>query len=227
MKPEVFQFMRDAVNAAKLVGAEGLKFNDEGIFASDDAISFMMIQPHSLDIDFDMLAMADIPGFANRVALFKDGVDVNEMVDKGTGAVRSLSFKAGRTKVEYKCCIPKLVQVPRSVKDTFVAEVQMDEESTTIIQQALNVMRGEEVYFMCGEGEVTVEISAINNDIFKHILPNQIESKQDNTRFIYKYPAKKLLPLLRKNPTGVLKFGERGTVNIEVDGFNFYILQLR
>ena len=109
----------------------------------------------------------------------------------------------------------------------FIAEVQMDDESSSIIQRALSVMRSEDVYFVCKDDEVTVEIQSINNDIFKHTFQNPIASDLDDVRFAYKYPAKKLMPLIKRNPTGFLKFGERGTINIEADGFNFYLLQLR
>lgn len=227
MKPEIFSYICSAINAAKIIGSEAMIFNENGAFACDEAISVMMIQPHNTSFEFAALAMTDIIGFGARVALFPDSPNVTEIIDKASGAVRTVTMKAGRTKVDYQCCLPAMVQVPKKVNDEFIAEVQLDEESVSVIQRALGVMRGEYLYVVNNDGEVTIEITAINNDTFNHTLPNAMEYLDDEVGFIYKYPAKKLMPLLRKNPTGTLKFGKRGTVNIEVDGFNFYLLQIQ
>lgn len=227
MKPETFKYICDAINAAKVISADGMIFNENGVYASDEAIKAMMIQPHDVEFEFETMAMLDVAGFIARVALFQDQPDAKVVIDQSSKAVRLVTMRAGRTKVDYQCTLPGMVQVPKKVNDTFVSEVDMDKESVDIVLKALAVMRGEEIYVTSNDSGVSIEITAVNNDVFNHLLPNTIRSDESDVRFVHKYPAKTLMQLLRKNPEAVLQFGQRGTINIEVDGFNFYILPLQ
>ena len=226
MKPEIFNYICDAIGAAKIIGADGMVFNENGAYACDESITAMMIQPSNYDLDFATLALTDVSGFLSRVALFNDKKpNVTEIIDNGSKAVRMVNMKAGRTKVDYQCCLPAMVQVPKKLNDEFIANVQLDEETVGLIQKALQVMRSEHVYIISNDEGVSVEISAINNDIFKHRLEHEIEIPDGgDARFIHKYPAKMVLALFRKSPTAIIQFGKRGTLNIVVDDFNFYML---
>lgn len=229
---EQIAFISRVLTVAHSVGIEALLIDEDGVKAVDEGMNVFLIESanNKPEFDWDAIGIANVSGLISRLKLF-EGQDftIDATIDDRSKAVRMLTIKRGRTKADFQCALPKLIAAPRRVNDEFISQFNSDEESINLIQRAVGVMGSSQLTFNSNDEGVTAELAAVNNDIFSHTMPNKVSEIDDSgeTRFIYKYPTKITMSLLRKNPNGIIKIGKRGTLNLVVDGFNLFVLQQR
>lgn len=224
-------YIQNVVGAAQVAGIESVSIEPNLVRGITDEKTVFILQTENVpNFDFGSVGINRMSIFQNRLGIVQSQPNFSvdcDIVDTSDGKfVKSVVFRSDVVKVDYKCANPKTILGVRKFNDVLKSEIQCTPEVVDLLQRGINAMKGEVITLVNNDKETFVEILDINNDVFKFTLPNQAELIDNNydSTFAFRYPAKILLNLLKSNPDGVFRVGNRGILNVQVNSFNVYIL---
>lgn len=227
LEPELIEHISDVVKTSKIVGIDGLKLEPDFIGGLDEGKTTFITQLENIpDMPFDTMCINRLNIFQSRFEIarlqdnFSMSVDITD-----NGFVRSILMKGKGTKIDFRCATPTLVDPPKGFKSPLINRIKLTGETVMLLQQAIASM-GSDIVTIISNNGVSFEITDVNNDVFKHNFEFDVESldNEGNTKFAYRYPAKKLLGLFKINPTATFDVSDTGRLCIKVNGFDVAIL---
>lgn len=181
-----------------------------------------------LGVDILPIGLNRVSILNSRLNMVKNLGDISiELInDEGKQITRSLLITNKKLKIEHRCTNPDLLfdkTKPRKINDRTVDKINFDNETIAVLQQGKVAMETKTVVFERNMGKVAMKLVNINGDEFIYQLPStsQEESQPD---FTVKYPIDTLLPFLKHiKGAGFFNLGEKGSLNILINNFNFYV----
>ena len=104
--------------------------------------------------------------------------------------------------------------------------VTLNADSVVLFQKASAAMSNPEYVTVISNDGVTIEMSDINNDVFKHTLMEKVEllTPDASGKFAHRYFVKTLFPLLKQNSDGHFDVGAKGLLAFYVNNLTVYVL---
>jgi hypothetical protein len=128
-------------------------------------------------------------------------------------------------KVDFRCANPSAIRAPKSVSDTMKTLVPLEAEAVVLLQKGQQAMSADTVTIISNENGVSFEMYDVNSDKFTHTYEADVESLNGgDTDFVHTYPIKIVLPLFKENAGGSFSVGEKGVLNLQMNGINIYVL---
>lgn len=186
------------------------------------------------DLDGKVLAVNRVKVLKDRFSLGKAQGDVvvNATVDPSGNGISMLEVAAGRSKSQFRCANADAVKVPKTFNDAPAVEVLFSVKQVPLIAQADATMTTDGITVASKDGSaVTVELVDNNKDVYTFDIekPAVTVPGAKGGSFVYKYPSKALLSLLReacKSSADDVKvlIGAQGILFVEVGGYRFFML---
>jgi hypothetical protein len=176
----------------------------------------------------------------NRLALFQDRINLVKEADnfsiellsgKSGTEISQVNLSGGNTKTSFKCASSETIKgIPKGINDTWTVAFDVSKANLDFVTRAVSAMSSETITLTCKDKKtVEVELFDINKDAFSSTLATTVNSLSDTAvSFAYNYPAKTLLPLLKKIGGDSLTFviGEKGILQVFMNGHAIMILPL-
>jgi hypothetical protein len=222
-------YIQKVVRTAQMVNIDNIIIEPDKVRAIDDDKTVVLYEDENVpDMGFGSIGLNRISVFTSRLDIAKTQENFTidaENPDEGEYA-RSLTMKAKGVKIDYRCANPATIQAPRQVNDTLKYRVQLNAEAVVMLQKGQAAMSAETVTIVSNSKGVTFEIVDINNDTFSYTFTDDVEALDDgdDTNFAHRYPIKILIPLFKHNYEGTFSIGQKGILNIAVDGLNLFVL---
>ena len=118
----------NAVKTAHSLSIENIIIDEESIRGLDENKTVFLLHQGSLELPFKSICITRSSFFLSRMDIAKTQKDftVEATVDSDSDFVRSLTFKAKKTKIEYRCGNPlSFEKVPRQLRSTPVCSGKM------------------------------------------------------------------------------------------------------
>jgi len=222
-------YIQKVVRTAQMVNIDNIIIEPDRVRAIDEDKTVVLFQEQDVpDMGFGSIGLNRISVFTSRLDIAKtqEGFTIEaENPDEGEFA-RSLTMKAKGVKIDYRCANPTTVQAPRQVNDELKFSVPLNAEAVVMLQKGQAAMSAETVTIVSNSKGVAFEIVDINNDVFSYTFTDDVEALGDgtDTNFAHRYPIKILIPLFKHNYEGSFSIGQKGILNISVDGLNLFVL---
>lgn len=227
------EYLHNVVKTVQSVGMESVAIEPgmvRGI--SSDHTVFILQTENVPNFECGSIGISKLPVFQNRLNIVREqpnfSVEVSSVRQTEHGQyAQSLTMKAAGIKVDFSCCNPKVLKGVAQFRDTFKVEVDLDPDVVKTIQRGVTAMGGKTITIVNNEKETFLEVVDDNNDVFKYTMPIKgvpLVTDVDQS-FVFRYPADILLSLFKQNPEGSFKIGQRGLLNIAVNGLNLYVMQ--
>lgn len=223
-------YVQKVLNVAKIIGIPAVSFSDSVIKGMTDDTSIFILQKDNLP-KFNNLSIGidNISVLLNRLDLVVNqpnfSVDATVIETSDFKFVKTVELRTNSTKIGFTCSSPKAIKGPVIINDVLETEITLTPETVDVIRRGVKAMDGKFVTLMNNEKETFVEVSDINNDIFKYTFPSQlINVDPTNTSFAFRYAADLFLSTTKNSSNSLLKVGKRGILNTEIDQINVYML---
>jgi len=222
-------FIENVAKTGLSVNIDNVIIESDMIRAIDDERKVVLFQNTGVpEMPFSAIGLTRIPIFLSRLEIAKsqDNFTVDVTVDEDDDYARAFTMKCTGTKIEYRCANPTNIQAPRQINDTLVYRIQMNAEAVSLLQKGQGAMGSETVSIIGCENGVSFELTDINSDVFKHDITSDVQllDADVSETFSHRYPLKTLLALFKQNPDGSFDVGEKGILNINVNGLDIYLL---
>lgn len=222
-------YLQTVVKTAKLVNIDSLIIEPNLVRAIADDNSVVILQNKDVpDMPFGSIGMNRLDVFASRYELLKmqEKFSVEADIDDDAKCVRSITMKAKGTKIDYRCAKPAAIKAPRQINDVLKHRVKISADSVVLLQKAVAAMSGPEHITLISNSGVSLELSDINNDVFKHSFMEEVETLTPDAtgKFAHRYFVKTLLPLLKQNLEIHFDVGAKGILAFYVNGLTVYVL---
>ncbi len=226
---ETIEYLERVVRTARNVGIEDLIVEEDKIRGIDEGRTVTMFHTQNIpDLPFTAIGLSNIGNFLSRLDIVKGqkGFDVTAEIHETEGYVKSLLFAAKGVKVDFRCASPKTILAPKNVSDTMSALVPLDPDAVVLLAKAVGAMKAERMTIISNDEGVTFELYDVNSDKFTHTFDSNVEKlgSDGDTRFVHSYSVKVVLPLFKQNSDSNFAIGQKGLMNIDMDGFDLYIL---
>ena len=226
---ELISYIENVVKTAKSVNIESVIIEPNMVRAIDEARTVVLFQNENVpEMPFGSIGLNRIDVFLSRLIIAKsqDDFTIDVVVDDDDDFARSLIMKGTKTKVDYRCANPSIIQAPRQINDNLVYKIELNSDAVSLLQAGQGAMGSEHVTISFGDDGVSFELKDINNDVLKHTFADNAEilSEDVEESFSHRYPIKTLLALFKQNPDGYFEIGEKGILNIEVNDLNIFVL---
>lgn len=222
-------YIQKVIKTAQLVGIDNVIIEPDHVRAIDDDKTVVLFQDENIpNLDIGSIGLNRISVFQSRldIAKVQDNFSVDAVTDDEKGFVRSLTMKAKGTKIEYRCANPSTIQAPRQINDVLKYKVPLTAEAVMMLQKGQAAMDAKTVTVVSNKDGVSFEIVDINNDIFSYTFSENVETLTDDSdiNFANRYPIKTLIALFKQNPDGYFQIGQKGIMNVTVQGLNLFVL---
>jgi hypothetical protein len=229
LNPETIQFLEQIVKTARMVGIEDVIIEPTTIRGMDEDRTIVLYHTANIPtLPFDAIGLSRIGTFQSRLDIVKgqEKFAVDVTTHETEGYVKSMVLSAKGVKVDFRCANPKTIQAPKNISDTMATLVSLDSDSVVLLSKAIAAMKAETVTIISNDDGVTFELYDVNSDKFTHTFKSSIEplGSNDDTKFVFSYPTKIVLPLFKENSDSNFAIGEKGLMNIDMGGFDLYIL---
>lgn len=222
-------YLQTVVKTAKLVNIDSVIIEPNIVRAIADDNSVVILQNKDVpDMPFGSIGMNRLDTFNSRYELLrtqeKFGVEVD--IDEDAKCVRAIIMKAKGTKIDYRCAKPQTIKAPRQINDTLKHRVKMNGDTVVLLNKAVAAMSGPEHVTLISNEGVSLELSDINNDTFKHTFMENADklTPDANGKFAHRYFVKTLLPLLKQDSEGHFDVGAKGILAFYVNNLTVYVL---
>lgn len=222
-------YIQTVVKTAKLVNIDKIIIEPNMVRAIADDNSVVILESKDVpELPFGSIGMNRLDVFVSRYELLRtqEKFSVEVDIDEDAGCVRSIIMKAKGTKIDYRCAKPAGIKAPRQINDTLKHRVRLNADSVVLLQKASAAMSSPEHITLISNDGVTLEMSDINNDVFKHTLMEKVETLTPDAsgKFAHRYFVKTLLPLLKQNSDGYFDVGAKGILAFYVNNLTVYVL---
>lgn len=235
LKNDLISFLKRVIDAANLVGIESVLIERERIRAMEKGKNesvVIILDTNVPQLPFDAVGLTRLDVFANRLAVAEslENMSVDAVVDdSGQGSiVKSIAMTAKGFKVEYRCANPKAVKkAPKELNDVFKHRIKFGEDAVSMMTKGRSAMGADIVTLASNSNGVSFEFVDVNNDVFSFVFADDVESltEDDDTSFVFRFPADMLLSMLKKNETGYFEVSQNGLLQCEVYGVNVIVMQ--
>jgi hypothetical protein len=220
-------FMENVMATARQVGIDDVIIEQGLIRAMDDKKT--VIINHALDdeLPFNSIGISRIGVLQSRLELAKgqDNFEVTATLDDENGWAKTLLITAKGVKVDFRCPNPEQIKAPKSTKDEMACLVPLDADAVVLLQKGQAAMGADSVRIISNANGVSFEMYDVNNDKFTHTYEATVESLNGGTTdFVHNYPLKIVLPLFRENAGGTFAVGQKGILNLEMNGINLFVI---
>lgn len=230
------QFIYNAVKTAQLIDIDGIIIESGSVRALNEKKTIAIIQSTGVPVfSFGMMAINRIPTFLARYDLVKtqDGfeVSVNSYTDPKTDEtyVKSFTFQAKKMKMEYRCASPSMLSLaPRKINDKLSFQIELNAEAVMLLQKAMNAYNADMITIESNDEGVSFMLHDVSNDTYKHTFAGKPKciGTNNNMKFAHQYMAKNILTLFKYNPEGTILIGNKGILNVDVNGLGVYVIPL-
>lgn len=224
------QYIRHILNIAKLLKIPAVSLSETLIKGTVEGASVFILQKENIP-SFNKLTIGinNIPVFLNRLDLVLSqpnfSVECTTVNTEEMSFVRSFLFKTNSTKIGFTCTSPKTIKSITIINDAFETEIQISDEVIEILKKGVKAMDAKSITLLNNEKETFIEFLDINNDVFKFILPQKASSTSNTMEsFAFRYPADIFLSVVQNSSNMLLKIGNRGTLNTEIDNVNVFMV---
>jgi len=228
LSQDLISFIETVVRTGQSVNIDNVIIEPDMVRAIDDARTVVLYQNTNVpEMPFGSIGLNRIGVFLSRLEIAKsqDNFTLDVIVDDDAEYARSITMKGTGTKIDYRCANPTTIQAPRQINDNLVYSVQLNAEAVSLLQKGQVAMGSETVTIVSDDG-VSFELTDVNSDVFKHTFAPDVDLLDEDASpsFTHRYPAKTLLALFKQNPDGHFEIGEKGILNISVNGLSIYVL---
>lgn len=225
---EVLTLIRKTVSTAKTFGIEDIIIEENMVRGlHPDRVSVLLHTENIPLLPFNAIAINRLSVFSNRIDLAntQENMIVEVTTDNDTNA-SSLTFKAGRLKINYRCANPSTVKAPKKLKDIFIRRITISNEAKDMLIKAYNAMKTEYIAFVNDEQGVRFEMFDLNNDVCSFQFSDNVVMLEDgyNETFTIRYPVKMLLALFKNNTETTFEIGKEGVLKMNYNDLNMLIL---
>jgi len=230
---ESVSFIKTVVKTAQLVGIDNIIIEEEGVRAIDDNQTVVLFQKENIpELSFGSIGLNRISVFTSRLALAesRDNFQMDSQ-DDGNGQIVSLTMKGSGVKIDYRCANPTTIRAPKQLHDTMQVRVKINPEAVMLLVKASAAMpqmsgKLEVVTLASDKDGVSFELADSTNDVFSHKFTDHAESliDGDSTKFVHRYPLKTLISLFKENPEGHFDIGQKGILNVNINGLDIFVL---
>lgn len=223
------RYINSAVQVAKLVGMECVIIEPGRVRGmNEDSQIFFLHTDDVPTLPCGTVGITRLGPLVDRLSLIeKVGGEVNVTAVTETASlgqfVRSLTFKSGRTKVEYRCSNPSTIRAIKGINDPFDVDAELAPSAVMMMTQAAAAMQSENVRMHVSESGVMFSCSDINSDSFETEFGQTVMWGATAKENVFEYPIKPLLAVLKHAPTSRVSFSTRGFLRATVKGFTIGI----
>ena len=216
-------YIETIVKNAKLVNIDSVIIETGFVRAlAEDKTVFIFQDQNVPQLPFNSIGLNRLDVFISRLDTAKscDGFSIKATVDDTGTFVRSLTMKGKNVKIDYRCANPKTIVAPKKFNDILKTQVRLTPEAVMLMQRGQAAMRSDTITLISNEKGVSFELVDINADVFSHTFASSATSliQQDtNTHFL-------LLTLFKLNSDGCFNVGQKGILNVEINGLNIFVL---
>lgn len=225
------------VQTAMIAGLKKLVIEPGKVRGIDEKQSVVIISTTNVpDFNGKQIGINRIDQLSARINLVKSRGDLSiEATEsqQNTTDISLLELSVGKTKAQFRCASVEAVKgVPKNITDTLVWEIKVNGKNLPTIAQGVVAMGSEQLTIASRDGKtVSFECVDTNKDVFTTDIedaPVWTGTGAAASSFCQKYPAKTLLALIKEalkvEPQVILRMGEGGIINLEVNKFNFYVI---
>jgi hypothetical protein len=228
LSTEEIVYIQKVVKIAQTVDIDNIIIEPDSVRAIDDAKTVVLFQNEDVpEMNFGSIGLNRIAVFVSRLDIAKTQPDFTIDAEniEGSEYARSLTMKAKGIKIDYRCANPATIQAPKQVNDTLKNRVQLTAEAVMMLQKGQSAMSAETVTIISNKNGVSFEIVDINNDTFSYKFADEVEplTDDDDTNFAHRYPIKILVSLFKQNYE-TFSIGQKGILNISIQGLNLFVL---
>lgn len=227
LENDILSLINLAVETSKLLSIEELIIDKLGIRALNPDRTAVLLLKTELPLPFESLSINRLTAFQQRLSIIKDvnDININAETDKDNN-VRSLKFSNKNLSVSYRCANPNTISAPKNVSENFFRQVSFTNEAYDMLVKGQNAMKAEIFTLISDEHGVRFEIMDSNNDIFSYNFTNKVElsNSESSETFVFRYPIKIFLPVLKQNTNSILSIGEKGVLKMTVNDLDVMIL---
>jgi len=223
LEPEIIAHIRKAVKTAHMLGIEDVCIDDGLVRAMHADRSVLIIAPNDIDLPFDSMGITRIPQFLSRLDIVSNSDKFTIDFSATDDVVKSVVMKCTGTKIDFKCGDPNKIIAPRKNNDVVSYGIAITDESIELLKKSEAAMKADEITIISNDDGVSFELNDVNNDIFRHELQIKAEILSgDSLAFAFRYPAKLLISLLRNN-VNYFEVAERGSLKLQINGFDIFV----
>jgi len=223
----ILELINLAVETAKLLSIEEVIIDNNGIRAlHPDQVAVLLLKTE-LELPFTAMGINRLPIFQQRLSVVKDVKDLNITAETDKeGNVRSLKFSNKALSLSYRCANQNTIKAPKNVAENYFREVTFTNEAYDMLIKGQNAMKAELLTLISDKDGVRFELMDSNGDVFSYIFTDKVEltNRDSSEMFVFKYPIKIFLPVLKQNANSVLAIGEKGVLKVVVNGIDIMIL---
>lgn len=222
--------IQNITQVAQLVGIDSVIIEKEMVRAINDEKVVMIFHSEDIDLPFGAIALNRLSSFASRLELAQAGEKFEIEAVTGTDEeyAKSLVMKNKKSKIEYRCANPSVIKAPRQIQDTMKVQVTLTPSDVNTLAKAVSAMGADMVEIISDSKGAQFKMTDINKDAFTHDITDLVKavagSKEDAINFTWRYPAKILLQIFKKQPDSTFMIGTNGLLNIAVSGINLFII---
>ena len=222
-------YIYDTLITAKLAGIENIIFDTEmrNVRAMKEP-NIVLIEGDNFPDDMKnvpSLMIADVNKLVSRMDLIRGftGFKTSYEEDPSKNYVRQLKFATGRTKVEFRCANPTTFRIPKKFVDIIITEVNIPAESIALLQQGISAFGANTVMLSNTDDikQVTTTLIDSNGDTMQHTAG--LVLMDTDTKFAHTYDVKLLVSLTKQNTSTNIKVGQRGSLQLKVNNYSFYV----
>lgn len=222
-------YIQTVVKTAKLVNIDSIIIEPNIVRAIAEDNSVVILQNKDVpDMPFGSIGMNRLDIFNSRYELLKmqDKFSVDVDIDEDAKCARSIIMKAKGTKIDYRCAKPQTIKAPRQINDVSKYRVKMNGDTVVLLNKAVSAMSSPDYVTLISNDGVSLELTDINNDTFKHTFMEKPEPLTSDTsgKFAHRYYVKTLLPLLKQDSEGYFDVGAKGILAFYVNNLTVYAL---
>lgn len=222
---EVITHIQKAVKTAKLLGIDTICIEDGLVRAMAEDRSVLIVDNNPLELPFEAMGVSRIAQFTERFNITSEGDGFVMECDESEAFVKSVVMKCKGTRINFKCSNPSNIVAPRKLVDVMTYGIDISDESIAMLKRSIAAMGSDELTIVSNADGVSIEMYDVNNDIFRHdlgVTAAILDGESD--LFAFRYPAKLLISLIQ-NSTNHLEIAVKGTLKLNINGFDTFVIQ--
>jgi hypothetical protein len=229
LEASLISYIKNIVKTASSIGIDGIIIEQTVVRAMDEEKTVVMCQTANIpQLPFESLGINRINVFTDRLSLVenREGFEVTPIKSDRDDQIIALNMKATGIKVDYRCANIATISAPKQINDTIKYRVPLNAEAVALLARGQTAMGADTVTVISNDNGVAFELADTNNDVFSNIFTTNAEPVGDTVGvdFVNRYPVKTLLALFKQNPDGCFYIGQKGTLKINVNDIDIYVL---
>jgi len=197
LTPKDIESLKSALAATKVVGVEGIVFNDGKVMGARISLDAAIISASGMDFNPEFrLGVGRVDELEKRLALFSGPIEIDAKVSDA-GDVSLLTISSGKTKVQFRCTSAALMKYPKKNNDPAFAVVYLSRAEAQQASKAAKSLKSDRLLLQVGrDGNVRLECVDSSNDRFEIELAKQADYMDEADSAVHSYIANVLTDVL-------------------------------